>query len=156
QPLWIEVYVPPETAPGDYTARVGITAAGAAIVEVPVALHVWPFALPSTSSLPVTFGFSALAAAKRHRGGYTEDEGLVRLAQLYSRAALRHRLSLHGGTMVPPPARYTDSGATIDWALYDREVAPFLDGAADATGKDGVLPGARFTAIDLRTPSAAS
>jgi hypothetical protein len=118
---------------------------------VPLALHVWSFGLPSTSTLTTTFGFSALAAARQHRGGYRGDDDLERWARLYGQAALRHRLSLHGGTMVPPPATFRGDEATIDWTAYDREVAPFLDGTPESTGGD-YLPGARFTAIDLRTP----
>jgi len=155
QPLWIELYVPPETPPGDYRGAARVTVQGALVAEVPFALHVWPFALPSTSSLRTTFGFSAISAAKQHRGAYGGDEDLYRWTDLYGRAALRHRLSLHGGSMVPPPATFAGDRATVDWRSYDAEVGPFLDGLAkDRDG--GYLPGARFTAIDLRVPTGLS
>jgi Domain of unknown function (DUF4091) len=46
QPFWITVYVPPDAAPGDYTATLTVTVGGAA-KDVPVALHVFDFALPA-------------------------------------------------------------------------------------------------------------
>lgn len=154
QPLWIEIYVPPETAPGLYRGEVAVSVAGERRATVPVTLEVWPFTLPSTSSLRTSFGFNGVAALKQHRGGYTSDEDLYAITRVYAEAALRHRLSLHGGSLAPPPARFGRGGAAVEWADYDREVGPFLDGRV-FTGEDP-LPGARLTSIDLRTQAGLS
>src|SRR5262249_39790338 len=53
--IWVELFVPEETAPGIYLGAVTVEAAGAR-ADVPVELTVHRFALPRTSSLPVTFG----------------------------------------------------------------------------------------------------
>ncbi|MBI4460522.1 MAG: DUF4091 domain-containing protein [Acidobacteria bacterium] len=148
QPLWIEIYVPPSTPPGLYSGRLTVTAQGLPAISIPVSLKVWDFILPSTSSLKTSFGLSGLTALKQHRGRYTNESELHDITFLYAKAALWHRISTHGGTMYPP--RYTGTGQNlrVDWAQYDQEVEPFLDGTVFT--KDEPLFGARATTIDLR------
>jgi hypothetical protein len=117
---------------------------------VPVSLRVRGFNLPATSSLPNTFGFSGRTALAGHFGAeqVAAHEGqLQALTYRYHRAALRHRLSLHGGSNDPAPWRVENGRVVVDFAPYDRELAPFLDGTVPGEG------GARFTLIDLRFPS---
>lgn len=149
QPLWIEYYVPPDTPPGLYRGRVQVSLGGEPCISVPVELRVWPLRLPSTSSLPNTFGFSGIKAQKEHLGAYTNDADLRRLTRVYAEAALVHRLSLHGGTMAPPRPTFSGDRARVDWSVYEQEVAPFLEGKV--FGPDDPLPGARTTAVELRT-----
>ncbi len=47
QPFWITVYVPASAAAGDYSATLSITVSGVK-QDIPVALHVYDFALPAT------------------------------------------------------------------------------------------------------------
>jgi hypothetical protein len=150
QPLWIELYVPPDTQPDRYHGELRVTAEGRSVLEVPVSLRVWSFSLPSTSSLRSSFGLSGPALVAQHLGEYTSDDDLFRLTRIYSVAALRHRLSLHGGSMVPPPARFDGARVAVDWSELDREMAPLLDGTV--FGASDYLPGARFTSIDVTTP----
>lgn len=147
QPLWVDVYVPIGTPPGKYEGRARILAGNKELASVPVSLTVWNFTLPSTSSLPTAFGFSGPAALKRHYGRYTNDADLYRLAAVYTRAGLLHRITLSGGAMIPPPMH----NGRVQWGEYDKEVGPFLDG--HALGRKDPLPGARLTSIDLVTPA---
>jgi hypothetical protein len=149
QPLWIEVYVPTDTAAGLYRGGLRVSAGGRPALVVPWTLEVLPIELPSTSTLRSSFGFSGIAALRAHRGGYTDDEDLYRLTELYARAALRHRLSLHGGSFVPPPATFEAGAAAVDWTAWERELGPFLDGSV--FGPADPLPGARITSFDVRT-----
>lgn len=152
QPLWIEVYVPPGTAAGLYRGGLRVSAEGRPALVVPWTLEVLPFELPSTSTLRSSFGFSGIAALRAHYGGYTDDEDLYRLSELYARAALRHRLSLHGGSFVPPTATFDEAPprtARVDWSGWERELGPFLDGTVFGPGEP--LAGARITSFDVRT-----
>ena len=149
QPLWIELYVPPDTPPDVYRGALRISAGGRRLVSVPVRVEVWSFRLPSTSTLRTSFGFSGPAVLIQHRGRYTSDEDLFALSRLYAIAALRHRLSLHGGAMVPPPARFERDRVVVDWTDFDRRVEPLLDGTL--FGAADYLPGARITSIDVTT-----
>ncbi len=149
QTIWAEVYVPQSARPGGYTGSLRISAGGMADIAVPIHLTVWDFALPSTSSLRTAFGFSGVAALRKHRGSYTSDDDLYRISGLYAKAALLHRLSTYGGTMVAPPAVVDGDALRVEWTAFDRYEGPFLDGTV--LGNDDPLPGARVTSADLRT-----
>jgi hypothetical protein len=150
QPLWIEVFVPETAQPGKYTGTVRITRGSEVLFTVPIRLTVWSFTLPSTSSLKSSFGLSGTALLKQHRGRYTSDEDLYALTRVYAKAALQHRISVHGGSMAPPKYQQETGRVQLDWRAYDAEVGPFLDGTAIPDGEP--LHGARATSIDLRTP----
>ncbi len=149
QPVWVDVYVPLSTPPGEYHGKALITVGGAAYTAIPITMHVWDFALPSTSSLKTSFGFNGLGAAKHSFGKYTNDRDILRLTQMYQKSALLHRISIHGGSMIPP--RIPRNSTAINWDSYDSEVGPFLDGTVLA-GKDP-LPGAKATTAELRLPA---
>jgi len=51
QPVWVNVYVPENTVPGDYKGEIQITSANAKEQVVKVTLTVWPFTLPKYPSL---------------------------------------------------------------------------------------------------------
>jgi Glycoside hydrolase 123, catalytic domain/Glycoside hydrolase 123 N-terminal domain len=160
--IWVELWVPHDAAPGLYrgaiTVRTGDSrgsgsgtgsGTGATLdVRVPIELTVHDFELPRTSSLPVTFGFARAALPRAH--GPLAAPALDALARRYEIAALRHRVSLHGGSMEPPPFVADGDRVRIDFAPYDAEVAPLLDGTAD---RGGPADGARATTLDLRVPA---
>src|SRR5579871_4721766 len=149
---WIEVFVPRDARPGVYRGSATVRDGARVLTSVPIALTVHRFALPATSSLPVTFGFSSLTAARAHLRRAPTDEEARALARIYSLAALRHRVSLHGGTMAPAPFAVEKGRVRVDFAPYDAEVADFLDGRADPGGP---ADGARWSALDVRVPSRA-
>jgi hypothetical protein len=146
--IWVAVFVPESAAPGGYRGQVRISADGRAPASVPVELTVHKFALPRTSSLPVTYGFAARAVDKAHPG--LSPDAARALVERYEVAALRHRISLHGGTMDPAPWKTAGGKMQIDWAPYDAEVGPFLDGKVD---RGGSAEGARWTALEVRIPA---
>ena len=145
--IWVELFVPTSATPGTYHGRVRVTADGHRATTIPLELLVHRFALPKSASLPVTFGFSAGAVAKAHPG--LSAAATRRLVEQYEVALLRHRISAQGGTMEPAPWTAANGRVTIDWAPYDAEVGPFLDGTAD---RGGPAEGARWTAFDFRVP----
>ena len=152
QPLWVEIFVPVSARPGKYTGSARISRGGTLQFSVPINLTVWRFVLPATSTLKSSFGLSGINALKQHRGRYTNDEDLHSITSVYTKAALLHRISIHGGSMQPPKFSYDAGKMQLDWRAYDAEVGPFLDGVAIAEGKP--LHGARATSAEIRTPSA--
>src|SRR5262245_12930331 len=149
QPLWIEVYTPPSTDPGSYHGEVQISIAGDPKIRVPVDLEVWNFVLPSTSSLVTSFGFSGTRALNQHYGKYTNDHQLYALSGLYRKAALWHRISIHGGSGVPPAVSLSNGQVRLNWDAFDRELAPALDGRMFS--EDEPLYGAKATSVGVRT-----
>jgi hypothetical protein len=152
QPVWVEVFIPPSARPGIYAASASVVQMGKAAITIPIRVTVWAFILPSTSTLKSSFGFNGVAALKQHRGRYTDDGELYALTRIYAKAALQHRISIHGGSMVPPRFGSEGGRMQIDWNSYDAEVGPFLNGTGISEGEP--LYGAKTTSIELRTPTA--
>src|SRR5262249_22014079 len=87
---WVDVLVPPSTAPGRYTGRVTVSSDGATI-DIPIALSVSSASIPATSSLASAFATDFRGVCDAHardpecRGD--EDERWM-LHALYAQAAL--------------------------------------------------------------------
>lgn len=154
QPLWIEIYVPPETNSGQYRGRATVSSGPAVQAVIPISLFVWGFTLPSTSSLKTAFGFNGVTALKQHFGRYTNDADMRAISHVYTRAALLHRVSAFTGPMIPPPFTLKDGVMTVDWSSYDADIGSFLDGTGLSNGDP--LPGARATSVELRTHGSAN
>ncbi|GMT96275.1 hypothetical protein KH5H1_03940 [Corallococcus caeni] len=146
--VYVEVCVPAKQAPGTYTGSLSAAADGKDLPAVPFTVEVRPFELPATSSLPNSFGISLYSIAKGH-GIPADSPEAKALLRAYGKALLEHRVSAHGMGMDPPPVRFQDGRAVLDWSAYDAEMGPFLDGT--------LLPsGARFTTADVRDNRKAS
>jgi hypothetical protein len=129
--IWVEVHVPAGAAAGAYSGAVTIRSADGD-TAVPVALNVWDFALPSTSSLKTIFNLIYGGIAKQH--GVT-GAALTPLRQRYVQAALDHRVSV---------TNFWDDGSQDpgSWNHFDQAWGPFLDGTAPTR-----LAGARLTSV---------
>lgn len=140
--VYVEVCVPRNQAAGTYRGSLSAKADGKELPAVPFTVEVQPFEIPATSSLPNSFGISLYSIAKGH--GIAADSAEAKaLLREYGKALLEHRVSAHGMGMDPPPVKFQDGRAVVDWRAYDAEMAPFLDGS--------LLPsGARFTTSDVR------
>ncbi|OJH39792.1 hypothetical protein BON30_19285 [Cystobacter ferrugineus] len=145
--LYVELCAPKAQRPGTYQGALKLDMEGAPAASVPFTAEVQPFVLPTTSSLPNSFGISLYSIAKGH-GLKPESPEAQALLRDYVTALLAHRVSAHGMSMEPPPVRFEEGRAVLDFRAYDAEVGPFLDGSA--------LPsGARFTTVDVRDSKAA-
>ncbi len=152
QPVWMDVYVPPGAPPGKYHGEVQVRIPGKPELNIPLDLEVWSFELPSTSTLVNTFGFSGMGALRAHRGWYTNDRDLYDLTFTYRKAALWHRITLHGGSGIPPASTRAGGRLQLQWKRFDDEIGPFMDGRVFAP--DEPLPGAKATAALVATPAA--
>jgi hypothetical protein len=92
QPLWVEVRVPRDAAPGDYAGRLRILADGADPVEVPLKLSVWNFELPDRPSLRTDFGGLGRRLQVGHRLPYG-TEPFKTLERRYAAMMAEHRLN---------------------------------------------------------------
>lgn len=145
QPVLVEVCVPADAAPGQYLGNLLVQAEGLKR-SVPLSVTVRNVVVPATSTFPTTFGLSGRSLEFGHYGKKMGDATRLRLVHAYAREALRHRLSLHTMSMLPPTvSRLKDGTLSVDFSAWDAEIGPYLDGKA-------LDSGARFTAIDLRLP----
>lgn len=141
--IWVEACVAAGAKAGLHQQNLVVTVDGTQHT-VPLAIRVERDLLPATATLPTSFGFSAIRAAIGHYGRKGTPEELRELDRLYRTALLRHRISVHGGTMDPPPFRRVGGKLQLDFRSYDEEIGPFLEGK--------VLPsGAKATTVELRT-----
>lgn len=138
--VWVEIRVPAQARAGVYSSRAVVSAPDVEPVVVPVRLTVWNFELPATSSLKTAFPAWHGALVQGHYGvDWVDTEVQIALIKVYSRALLRHRLS--NDTLIYPAPPLHEG--RIDWAQFDRDWGPFLNGTAEPGG-------ARVTAVRLQ------
>jgi hypothetical protein len=122
--VWVEICVPSDAPPGRYAGEVVLRNAGRRAAAVPIALEVWPFALPATSRFVAAFGLSTRLGTRAL--GVPDDR---EVARALAAAALRHRLTPHVLSADPPAGTCDAERCALDWRAYDAEMAPILDGA---------------------------
>ncbi|MFN8486162.1 MAG: DUF6067 family protein [Caldilineaceae bacterium] len=93
QPLWVDVFVPKETAAGVYTATLTITADHAWSATVPVTLTVWNFTLPQTPYQHSAFGLSPAMLRWYYQLDAEQEPARYNvLLRRYNLMLLQHRL----------------------------------------------------------------
>ena len=144
-PVWVDVRVPPGTAPGLYRSTLRLTIAGAPANEVPLELTVWPIALPAVPEIAILAGVDLETLFARHLVLDGEPyaprrltpevplatEARALLAQTFS-LLHDHRLSPYLKRFYPVVKVNADQGIDVDWDDYDSTIADFLDGTAFA------------------------
>jgi len=91
QPVWVDIFVPKDSAAGDYTGTVTVTAQNRPPVTLPVRLTVWDFALPDRPSLRSNFGGFGRGVAKAHKLEDARSEFRL-VERRYAEAMAAHRL----------------------------------------------------------------
>jgi hypothetical protein len=66
QPVWVDVFVPEDATPGDYSGTLTVSAVGEKPVQIAVALRVWNITLPDTPSMRSNFGKLGADIATAH------------------------------------------------------------------------------------------
>jgi len=92
QPLWVDVAVPRDAAPGEYAGTITVSAAGRKLGAVEVRLTVLDFALPDVPSFRSNFGGLGGRVAKGHKTDPNAPEFRA-LERRYAEAMAAHRLS---------------------------------------------------------------
>jgi len=148
QAIWVELCVPQDARPGRYRGSVRLDDGGRSLAAVAVTLRVWPFSIPATNSMTATFGLPTRTGTRAL--GHPDDPVLARAL---AAAALRHRISPHGLSYDPPWGRCQAERCALDWARYDAELGPILDGTL-VPGVRGTFADVRVTARDWEGPEA--
>jgi len=134
QPIWVDVYVPADASPGEYTASLKVQAKAEPTIHIPVQLTVRSFVLPATSSIKTAFLLWGGALPVLH-GSEFSGEPLDQLVRLYSSALLLHRLSngwLLGGQDWQPTELVRAN--TDDLQKLHANLTPFFDGSITSSG----------------------
>jgi hypothetical protein len=121
QPLWITVHVPREAAAGGYTGKLTVRWEGGE-AEVPLALTVWPFAIPETQHLSFTNWISPEALAKYYKVAVYSDAFFGILGRYARACAEHHQNILWIGLGVVGITQQADGTFAYDWGTFDRWV----------------------------------
>ncbi|MCG3116401.1 MAG: DUF4091 domain-containing protein [Candidatus Manganitrophus sp. SA1] len=138
QPVWIEIYVPQDAAPGLYRGTATVTAANQAPVVVPIELTIWNFVLPSTSTLESAYSIDYHLIPIGHGLG-SAYLNYLDLIKTYAKANLLHRIT---NDYLPGP--HIVSGG---WDAFTTRFGPLMDGTERFPG--GKLPGAKMTSYRM-------
>lgn len=143
QAVFVDVYIPEDQEPGNYTSVVTVTAESRPAWTGAVTLTVWDFRLPNALSIDSNYGFSQLVATSYHarHGGVTPADTLL---DRYYLEFARHRMGLYNWARGGPTYSWNDATGTFDWdwTEYDANQSPFLDGTF-------YKPGFEFTGVRL-------
>jgi hypothetical protein len=150
QPVWITVYVPKGTPPGDYRGQLAISASGAAERRIPVVVTVWNFDLPDTPTSRTAFGISGNFVAVAH-GVDAKSAGYQELIARYYLALLAHRISAYDP---PAPLNSPEVADYLNDSRVTGFIIPYSDDVArmrrdvEACRKNGWLRKAYFYPLD--------
>lgn len=116
--LWIDQYIPPQAAAGDYISQITVRV-GDHARTIPVKLHVWDFTLPEQNNL---------AANLQHEGFLKKmDEKLeLEVYQLFK----RHRVVPADPTYTPTIEVKSDGKVEIGWGAHDKRLQKYFSGEA--------------------------
>lgn len=96
QPVWVDVYVPADTAPGVYNGIVKVTIGAEVAAEIKVALTVWNFSLPHETHFRTYLYTGPENLRWGHRlPGDMNDPAWHALEDRYFQMAHQHRLNFH-------------------------------------------------------------
>ncbi len=116
--LWVDIYIPPELCADTYRSTLKIKSpTDSLIIEIPIELSIWPFALPNTDNLK---GNLFTGAFKR----WSHEKELR-----YQHVLKKHRIAAHQ-CYYRPDIKIVDNEPIIDWTAYDSRIGKYLDGSA--------------------------
>lgn len=124
QGIWIDIYVPRDVPPGDYTGTATVVSEGAEPRKIPVTLKVHDVTLSDDFACEVGLN---------NYGSLGRKGSDVRLR--YYQMAHRHRMTVHEHYIAPKVEGQGD-GIQADWGAYDTEMAKYFTGDA-FTSKHG-------------------
>jgi hypothetical protein len=129
QPLWLTFHVSSEALAGDYTAKLELqTSEGS--VAVPLAIHVYDFALPRDTHLHSALGLGSGEINRYHR--LTERSDQIAMFEQYLRNFAAHRISPYSFyDYAPIEAQFVGEGtnqrARLDFTRFDAAAQRWLD-----------------------------
>jgi hypothetical protein len=150
QPVWVEIYVPPEVGPRECALRVTLEPANAPEKRVSVPLTLRPFTLPTDIEPVTTFGLSDGFIYEQHgvEAGTPEAQALQRR---YYGFLLEHYVSpyyLPVDLKSPEAAKYLNDPRLTSFIIPWKEDEAYLRDIATYLGERGWLDKAYLYVID--------
>jgi hypothetical protein len=135
QPLWLTVYVPRDTKPGDYHGELKLTTS-LGETRVPLRVHVYDFVMPEKTHLKSALGLGAGTINHYHNLKRQEDKEAV--FNKYLNNFAEHRISPYSFYDYAPigisfAGDGTNKHAVVDFSKFDPAAERWLDGANFST-----------------------
>lgn len=126
QPIWVDIYVPPETLSGHYNGIFEVEFSDIGKVSVNLELDVWDFTLPDQTHLKTFFYYGPEQIFWAHHISLSDIFSYMQLEMQYQRETHKHRMNMA-----------TDVGCYGNWAAYLDRAGLYLSGKAfkDGAGK---------------------
>ncbi len=129
QPVWISVYVPPDTPSGTYAGKLSFSFEGMNVpgpFSVPVVVHVWPFRLPEKQALHHTEWFyPGVLGNYYHIDLWSEAHWLWIERVAADMARHKQDMILTDFTKLVTVVELKDGSLTFDFSRLDRWLAIF-------------------------------
>lgn len=122
QPLWIEVTVPADAKPGDYSGAVTCAWDGGSI-SLPINLHVYAFAMPATRHQQMTIWFTFPGEGYKVANDSPEYWDLARK---FARIMVAHRQTCFRAELGYIKTTYDAAGYHCDFTVMDRWAETFF------------------------------
>ncbi|HEX5413583.1 MAG TPA: hypothetical protein VFZ27_17180 [Terriglobia bacterium] len=157
QAFWVDIWVPPDAIPGDYSGRATLQSGGKSRT-LALKLQVHSAVVPAEDIVAMdhnSYDDSWIAAqfparVRATAGNFFESDELFRLIHSYHRIfyehhGIFHQLGYgHAGRVTPESAPALEGEGSnkrvANWNLYDRHYGPLLDGSAFAHTRRGPIP----------------
>ena len=135
QPIWVDLYIPPDAQAGEYQGTISILSGGSVIKKLKLRLNVWDFTLPDKQHLN---GWVQLYLTRFLKGEnlVVGNETFRQMLNQYIVMGQRHRFDFNDGWDLRPRVKWnveTGEILKIDWTEYDRIYGPVLDGSLTGT-----------------------
>ena len=125
-PVWVDIFIPPQTPPGEYTGTIRVTRRGEVVKELPLRLLVWDFELPAKKNLQVFFDLYSFRWSRGEGIPFALNDRAWEVLSRYEIMAHEHGFS--NGHWDLMPDGITADGP-VDWTRYDRYLGTVLDGS---------------------------
>jgi hypothetical protein len=127
QPLWADVSIPGDAVAGTYTGKFSVQLTAAEVLELPLKLTVWNFALPD--GLPFTTQFGNLEGVAASHGAARGSEEALEIEKRYAAVLSEHRIAAPIPSSLYPPIR---RDGTVDWKKTHLQLKRYLN--SNSTG----------------------
>ncbi len=123
QPLWVDVQIPKDAAPGVYNGTFSVRAQGTERATIPVRVTVWDFTLPDGPTHENHFG--SFSYVVRYSKLDENSEKYHQLEDRYLAALAAHRLNPPLPRRLHP--KVTEDGAVVFDEATDRQITEFVE-----------------------------
>lgn len=121
QPVWIEIKVPKDAVPGDYSGLVHLIHKNSVIKDIPFKVHVWDFTLPDISHMAAVYD-----ARTRNRNFFEPGKSQNDLRRDIWKILADHRLN--PDMITPAPEWKIENGRIhFDFTEFDKAAHYYFD-----------------------------